>query len=204
MLQKWKRRARSGSRQEGGVHQERGAVLVEAAIVLPILLLLVAGVVEFGVGFHEASSMAAAARAGARSASAMPKNQSFAVAAADAATQQLGGITSTAPQSIWIFHVATGTNGPIGGSLVTCTECQGFPWDPATKRFDTSRSLGNSPWQVAAQNACGASVSDEVGVAVLLDHKYMFGVFGGTKKMQRTAVMRLEPFVGSTACGAGG
>ncbi len=47
-------------------HDERGVQLVELAIVLPIMLLLFAGVAEFGRYFYEYTTAAKAARSGAR------------------------------------------------------------------------------------------------------------------------------------------
>ncbi|HEX2271797.1 MAG TPA: TadE/TadG family type IV pilus assembly protein, partial [Pyrinomonadaceae bacterium] len=45
---------------------ERGVQLVETAIVIPILLLLFAGVAEFGRYFYEYTTLAKASRVGAR------------------------------------------------------------------------------------------------------------------------------------------
>lgn len=46
--------------------RERGAVAVEFAIIMPILLLLVLGIIEFGFGYHAWDSTQNAAREGAR------------------------------------------------------------------------------------------------------------------------------------------
>lgn len=48
--------------------KERGAVLVEAAIVLPLLLLLLFGMIEFGVALNDYQSIRQGARDSARSA----------------------------------------------------------------------------------------------------------------------------------------
>jgi Flp pilus assembly protein TadG len=45
---------------------ERGAVMVEFAIILPVLLLLLVGIVEFGRAYNTQVSIQAAAREGAR------------------------------------------------------------------------------------------------------------------------------------------
>lgn len=47
---------------------ERGATLVEFALILPLLLALVLGVVEFGVNLHQAQSIRSATHSAARSA----------------------------------------------------------------------------------------------------------------------------------------
>lgn len=192
-----RRKTNAGERRN-----QRGAALVETALVFPLLLIMVGGIIEFGVGFQESAAIASSARAGARSASAMPKNQAFAIAAADAASGQLAGVDDNAPVAVWIFRVAPGTSGPIG-QLGSCTDCQGFAWSAAAQRFDTSVQLpGSTPWSIASQNAC-AGVSDQVGVAVVLNHDYLFGMFGSVKTLTKTSVMRLEPFIGATPCAAG-
>lgn len=47
------------------VHEERGSNLVEAAFVVPVLLLLLAGVIDLGRAFHDYIILTAAAREGA-------------------------------------------------------------------------------------------------------------------------------------------
>jgi len=48
------------------LHSERGAELIEFALVLPLLLLLIAGVVDFGMMFQSYEVVTNAAREGAR------------------------------------------------------------------------------------------------------------------------------------------
>lgn len=48
------------------LRSERGAVAVEFAIVLPVLIMLVLGIVEFGRAFQVQATLAAAAREGVR------------------------------------------------------------------------------------------------------------------------------------------
>jgi hypothetical protein len=180
--------------------RERGAALIEAAIVLPLILVLFAGIVEYGVAFHESGAIAAASRAGARTAAAMPKNVALAAAPADSASQQLQGVGADAPVAVWVFRVAASGAGPVG-AFGNCTDCVGFPWSTATRRFDTASPLaGSNPWSPGAENAC-AGQSDEVGVAVVLQHTYLFGIFGKSRQLTHTTVMRLEPYVGALTCG---
>ncbi|HEX6235571.1 MAG TPA: TadE family protein [Acidimicrobiales bacterium] len=46
--------------------EERGAVLVEFALILPVLLMLLVGIIEFGRAYNTTVSMQSAAREGAR------------------------------------------------------------------------------------------------------------------------------------------
>lgn len=199
-----RRIARQGSkvrpaRRHRGAH---GAAMVEAAIVLPLLLVLTAGIVEYGLAFHQSAALAAASRAAARTASAMPKNDQLAANAADSASSQLQGTGEGTPDEVWIFRVDPLTNQPYG-TFPNCQDCAGFKWDPAQRRFDTSQPIASDPWDPGEQDAC-AGQSDEVGVTVKLTHKYLFGVFGSSKQLSHTTVMRLEPYIGSQACGRTG
>jgi len=83
--------------------EEKGLQLVEAAIALPILLLLFAATAEFGLYFYEYTTLAKAARAGSRylsSAQFTPENK-------------------TAAQNIVVYGNPTGTGSPILPGLST-------------------------------------------------------------------------------------
>ena len=56
-------------------HNERGAAAVEFAIVLPLLVLLVFGIIQFSIAYNRTQGLHAAAREGARYA-ALPSNTS--------------------------------------------------------------------------------------------------------------------------------
>jgi Flp pilus assembly protein TadG len=87
MIFSLRRRARS----------KRGASLVELALVLPVLLLLVGGVADFGRAFYTYIALTNASREGARAASNYPQTQYEAYvkqAAIDEASS--GGVTITA------------------------------------------------------------------------------------------------------------
>jgi hypothetical protein len=82
---------------------ESGVQLVEVAIVIPILLVLFAATAEFGRYFYEYTTLAKAARVGARYLSTMPT-----VAAED-----------TAARNIVVYGNPTGSGAPILPGLAT-------------------------------------------------------------------------------------
>jgi hypothetical protein len=63
MCQVWSRRARAGSRART---IGRGAAIVEFALVVPIFLLLVMGIIDFGFAFNDYNSVRQGVREGAR------------------------------------------------------------------------------------------------------------------------------------------
>ena len=69
----------------GDGRHDRGAVMVEFALVVPILMLLVVGIIEFGFAFSAQVSIQGAAREGAR-ALALGESAGAVVAAVDSAS----------------------------------------------------------------------------------------------------------------------
>jgi Flp pilus assembly protein TadG len=61
----WNRNLRRKTRQPGGRRNEKGMQLVEMALVMPVLLLLLGGLVELSYYFYTYSTLARATRAGA-------------------------------------------------------------------------------------------------------------------------------------------
>ncbi|HZR12663.1 MAG TPA: TadE family protein [Acidimicrobiia bacterium] len=184
-------RARSRAKRS-----ERGAALVEAAILMPLVLLLVFGALEFSSMYRDASQVSSAARAGGRIASAEPRVGTMPVDAANAVAAALSGLPSQEPQEVWVFDATNSSTAPAGcgGS------CVKFTWNSATKQFNTG---GYTPpsW-VLTQNACPTGTWAKVGVYVHVKYSYLTGLFGHAgRDLTSTAVFRVEP-LGSATCGS--
>jgi hypothetical protein len=195
-------RRRNGRNGRNG-RNENGAALIEAAIVLPLLLILVFGALEFSMAFNQSGTLAAAARAGARTASTLAKDPAYAVKAANAVAAALQTTGPTQVDEVWIYKVAPGSgSGPVGGSFPGCSDCVGYRWVPATRSFDTSNPMG-SMWPANAQNACpdiSNDTPDRIGVYVRGHHDFVVKIFGATRTLTAKTVMRLEPYVGTGVC----
>jgi len=108
------------------LHREDGAAMVEMAIVLPVFLLLVFGVIDFGRLLFTANSMASAVREGARQAAVLADpvaSQALVKARVDSAFIPLGGPAITPAE----FSVDV-TSFP-GSVIVKVTN---YPWPPIT------------------------------------------------------------------------
>lgn len=68
-------RARRGPRAGSGPDRQRGQSLVEFALILPVLLMLLLGLIEFGFVFAHHQGLEYATREGARTASALANGQ---------------------------------------------------------------------------------------------------------------------------------
>ncbi|MDR6505367.1 TadE/TadG family type IV pilus assembly protein [Arthrobacter oryzae] len=99
--------------------KDRGAVAVEMAIVLPVLLLLLIGIMEFGRAFNVQVSLTQAAREGARHAAIHYDDASLDVAGtASAAAPSLAGLGMT---------VTSNASSCAAGSDVTVTTSLTLP-----------------------------------------------------------------------------
>jgi Flp pilus assembly protein TadG len=174
---------------------ERGAALVETAILIPVILLITFGLIEFSSVYQSASVSAGAARSAARTASAEARLPTYATDAAVAAATALKTIAPDEPIEMWVYKANDkgypGANGNTSFSSCT-TNCIQYNWIPASKSFDTANP-GGSGWPAASQNACDTANWDSVGVYVRLVHKYLTKLFGATITLTDHAVFRLEP-----------
>ena len=186
---------------------ERGTAMVEAAIILPVLMMIVLGIIEFGLQFKDANSVTSATRVGARTASAEPRVSTFAQDAADATEPSLTALPRTSPQELWVYRA--GPNGlPCTTATGTCTEsnfsgsctaCVAYTWNSGTGQW----TQASSSWTWSDQNACaGDPGMDAVGVYLKALHNTVSGLFGSTITLTAHTVMKLEPYAvgGGSAC----
>jgi Flp pilus assembly protein TadG len=187
MLKRWAAR-RLRARAEG----ERGAALVETAILIPVIVLITFGLIEFSSAYQSQSVATGAVRSAARTASAEALLPTFATDAAAAAATALRTIGSTEPKTMWIYR-ANASGLPESGGFTSCTtHCISYSWNSTTRTFDTA-TPGGSGWPYNTQNACNSAAWDSVGVYVKLTHPYITKLFGASIDLTDHAVFRLEP-----------
>lgn len=174
-----------------GEDRELGATLVEAAIIFPLLLLIVLSIAELGLAFKDFLTTDFAAKEGARVA-ALTGNDEFAdctivqsiiegysatdIADLDKITiyQVTGSGASTGAENIWTFG-----NDPADDPL-DCADWNVIETWPATTR---DVSLG------------GGAELDIVAVQIDTSHDWVTGFppWRGQIDIVRTAIQRLEP-----------
>lgn len=181
---------------------QQGAVLVEAALILPVLVILVLGIIEFGLLFTSYSTANGSSRSGARLAataySQAGTNATAQFAAADqiaaAVSADLKVLNNAVPTGMVVYKVnpSSGDGAPYGGFpganfVGGCTSaCIRYTWNAGTDKM--VRSSGS--WTNA--DACGVDV-DSIGVYVQAKHSFMTGFFGADHDADGHTVMRLEP-----------
>jgi len=187
---------------------ERGAVMVEFALVVVLMLTLVFGIVEFSLAWNVKSQAEAAVRSGGRTASALTRSDSLTVNAADAVGSALKSIDENEPEYVMIYRVPWNGSGapPAGGCGTNCAQ---YAWNSATKTFTTSTRMAGSGWPASAQqNNCtpgvGADQFDQVGVYVKVNHPFIViqnfvPGMANSVTLDPYAVFKLEPS-SSTVC----
>ena len=200
---------------------ERGAAAVEAALVTPLLCLLVFGIIEMALLMRDTVATTSAVRTGARiastdagagpgvclaSADPPPCTPAQAPALAQAAADAIQRAGSAMPKDsieyILVYDAnSAGYPQPAGNTSLTCsTDCVKYVWDSGLDRF----RYASGSWSSTSINACTNDPSRQaVGVAMRAHHGWMTGLFGSGVALQERSVMQFEPLPnGSCASGA--
>lgn len=193
-----------GARDRGGQRKsrERGSAAVEAAIVTPLVMALMFGIVELGFLFKDYLAAAGAVRAGVRIASATPRNSTFAQVAANRVALTGGAMNLNDVQQLWVYKVDPldpAANKPLDFSdFSDCTVCVKFHWDGDSFVVDSDN------WSADSQNACSSSSlsgpPDRIGVYLKLKHDAFTGLVFNTVTISEASIMTLEPISSLSGC----
>jgi TadE-like protein len=183
------------ARQRGRVRRERGgergAALVETVIIMPLVLLIVFGIIEFSSAYHDASVTADASRAGGRIASAQARNPDYATNAAAAVAAALRTLPKDSPQELWIYKANTKGYPGSGTDFSSCgASCIRFTWNKDTSDWNTTTVGGG--WVASTHQVC-AEPFDQIGVYVKIRHDFVTKLFGATLDLDDHSVFRFEP-----------
>ncbi len=166
---------------------------------VPVLLLLVFGIIEFSLIFSDYVAVSSSVRVGARIASAEPRNAAFATDAAAQVAKEGSALNFDANTVLWVYRA--GTNGyPIGKTdFSSCpTSCLSFTWNAATKSFGTTPT---GSWSATTQNACqGDSGHDSVGLYLSVKDQALTKFFWDSMTLKSRTVMSFEPIPVSETC----
>ena len=174
---------------------ERGAALVEMAIAAPLLILLVMGILEFGVVFRDRLTISNASQSAGRVAAALG-NQDDADIAVLRAVEQSVGLLNDAGQGT-IKHVQIYRNWYRYDISRPCK------WEPCPDPDNGSPAAYGGGFTPAVRDVTlDADGLDVVGVRLLFSHTWFTGVIPiddvvctptGTDCWQDEALFRLEP-----------
>jgi Flp pilus assembly protein TadG len=179
----------------GAGDRQRGAVAVEFALLLPLLVVLSFGIIEFSSAYHDESVASDAARAGARVGSAMATQGGMPAAVVSAVNSAVSSLPNDVPKELWIYQANSAGYPGSGTGFTSCsTNCIKYAYSTASKSF----TGGVGSWPTTAQQVC-TQPYDEIGVYVKLQHPFVTKLFGAGVTLTDHAVFRFEP-VASSAC----
>jgi hypothetical protein len=190
-----RRRFRAALAGEGRARMrgDDGAVLVEAAFVLPIVVLICFGIIDLGFAFKDTQTVTASTRAGARIGATLGRQAYLADVEAAVYGSLKNNVSDGAIKYLTIYKADSTTGKPTGGGFETCSsDCARF-----TFAGGAWVSAGGTAWPYTSQLACGSiGHTDFIGVYVRIQHDMFTGLMGpATLSIKDSTVMRLEPVV---------
>ena len=174
-----------------------GNALVEAVIVVPLLMLLTFGSIEFGLGFSQRGGLESVSRAGARRAATLTdvadnaQANEIGLETADAVNAALGTTSLPAEMnSLYVYKVTAGGTASGGdGGCTDTSSCIEFAYDTALRKF----VYVDGSWPIDNRDACLAN-PDRVGVSIVGYFHFLTRLIGVDPiKLHPTSVLQLEP-----------
>lgn len=199
------------TRRRFGARTERGAVVVEAALVTPLLMALLLGIIEMALLMKDDVALTSAVRNGGRTASAnagagaggvneggdcvspcSPANAPmFAQLAANSIQTAGTALPRDSILELWVYKANDkGYPGNNGSTTMACgSNCVKYKWVPSKDQFRYS----SGTWTSSQVNACANNSPDAVGIYLLARHDFMTGFFGQSVNIEDQAVFTFEP-----------
>lgn len=186
---------------------ERGAVIVELAMVLPLLMILVLGMFEIGTAWNDSQTVIQGSRSGARTVSQLGTYGASDQQAVLAVVSTFGSEVD-AIERIIVFDASGGPDLPAACDRPTspagqdCNVYTALDFAAASDplHFDsngTNAGCGtgaSSNWCPDGDRSDNQLTATEVGVYVQFEAERATGLFGSSPfNLTRTTVMRIEP-----------
>jgi TadE-like protein len=224
-------RVRALAARRAGRRRQRGAVAVEAALVTPLVLVMLIGIVEFSFALRDYVSVSSAVRTGIRTATTngalvsgngtceaagpdlvpppcSPTNTpAFAQLAAQAIQQTGTAMPKDSIDYIFVYKANDkgypGANGTttMPGSIAACA-ASATPCVAYVWQDSRDRfRYAGGSWTANTVNAC-PTTADSLGIYMHATHKFVSRLFGASLALGDRTVMRFEPLP-NTICGSG-
>lgn len=193
--------------------KDRGAALVEAAIITPIFALLIFGILEFGMAFRDYLTVANVSRDSARAASAYGDDLYADYNIIQVVKQASKGFRPNEIQRLIVFNAGS-VNGSITNTSHPANACLAATvginnvcnvYDSADLALDKSH-FGCKTTETLDKYWCPAALNgqdgreirasgppDYIGIYVMARHNFITGLFGPGMNITDEIIMRIEP-----------
>ncbi len=175
---------------------QRGAALVEFAIIAPVFMMLILGMLEFGLVFKDYLTVANTTRAGARVGSAAGRDASADFDILQAVKAAIGGVSTQDIVKVVVFK--SNTNGDMLNTTCTtasvASSCNVYTAADMGLSASALTASGKSNFWAPTSREDRQSVgADYLGIWVRVDHPFVTKMFGSTFTLTDKTVMRIEP-----------
>jgi hypothetical protein len=183
--------------------------MIESVLMLPFLVTLMVGILEFGMAWRDSIAVSAALRQGARTAASQGASGTSDYYALQALNAGLSGVPSDAIRRIVVYNATT--NPAPDPTCLGMTAPSGQTGARACNVYDASALLlGSSSFSEGATSSCPSSAvdrwfcpvtrnvvqssgADAVGIYIELRHDFASHIFGPGLTIKDKFVVRLEP-----------
>ena len=183
---------------------ERGAALIEAALVTPVFLLIVFFILEMGLLFRDSLTTDNASREGARAASTRGNEADADYFVLRTVEHGLEAMGLQRLQYVVVFK-ATGPNDTLPASCAVASQadlCNRYTAADFFAELDDAagNDTGNfrcgtrdSSWCATTRETSLSAGTDFIGIHVQTRHDFITGMFAGGNDLGETTILRLEP-----------
>jgi hypothetical protein len=175
----------------GDHKRERGATLIEASLVLPIMILILIGTLEIGVAFKDYLTVSHSTREGSRTGALAGRDPDADCKTVTTVMETLGTGNLDKFKGIQIFQYDPIIDGPKTGTINTWTYIGTDPYDCVNDWTIDE----NWPSTTRKTTFAAGSEVDIIGVRVVYTHDWLTGFppFSGSFDVDETTITRLEP-----------
>ncbi len=186
-----KARFMSGDRSNRRARRDRGATIVEAAIVLPLLFLVLFALVEFGWAFKDSLSVGHAAREGARAGATFGIDTHANLLVLKEIEEVMDPVGIADGLLVRIYNPISGVGDNYRFQDGFANGCN---WDPCPDPDAPSGTYVVPTWLPASRDV-SAPFTDRIGVRVTFTHHWITRLFATTSDFTKDVDFQIEPQV---------
>ena len=174
--------------------KERGATIVEFALVFPLIIMLVMGIAEFSLAFGDWLSINHASREGARAGATAANDITADIQVLTAVEAALSGNNLQS-----IINVKVSDPDGVQSTTYTYTGDPTCAWTPCPDPYAGAPPLYAPPYQapnyLPETRDVSAPSPGRIEVSITLTHDWFTNLFANTSTWTADTIMRLEPRV---------
>ena len=186
-------------RRRGGrtdrTQTERGAALVEAMVITPVVLMLIFAMIDYGLYFRDDLTASNAARAAARTGVSADADGFVDYDILRNLDDRLTGL-GVEPDRIVVFKATSYSDEPPAGCLVDSVYpvCNSYPGSAlGWSKAEWIASPERTGWPESERSISNSAGTDLLGIHIRATHTFAIGAFQDTATISETVVYRIEP-----------